>query len=96
MADTLRFRLSQNRLHPAFNALDTELASRAQGKEGGFALSIANSVWGQEGHGFLPAFLDTLTLNYGGNVREVDFRGQPQEGRRRVNDWVSEETEGRD
>ena len=71
------------------------MASRAQGKEGGFALSIANSVWGQEGHGFLPAFLDTLTLNYGGNVREVDFRGQPQEGRRRVNDWVSEETEGR-
>lgn len=95
MADTLRFRLPQNRLHPAFNALDMELASRVQGKEGGFALSIANSVWGQEGHGFLPAFLDTLTLNYGGNVREVDFRSQPQEGRRRVNDWVSEETEGR-
>ena len=95
MADTLRFRLPQNRLHPAFNALDMALASRSQGKEGGFALSIANSVWGQEGHGFLPAFLDTLTLNYGGTVREVDFRGQPQEGRRLVNDWVSEETEGR-
>jgi serpin B len=30
MADTLHFILSQNRLHPAFNALDLELARRAQ------------------------------------------------------------------
>ena len=50
MGDTLYFDLSQDRLHPAFNTLDLDLASRALGEEDGeFELSIANSVWGQEG-----------------------------------------------
>ena len=34
MADTLRFLLVQEDLHPAFNALDLELASRGEGAEG--------------------------------------------------------------
>jgi serpin B len=31
MADTLGFTLPDDQLHPAFNALDLELASRAEG-----------------------------------------------------------------
>ena len=31
MADTLQFMLAQDRLHPAFNWLDAELASRGEG-----------------------------------------------------------------
>ena len=54
MADTLHFVLSQNRLHPAFNSQDLELASRgegAQGKDGkGFRLNIVNALWGQDGY----------------------------------------------
>ena len=96
IAETLSFRLPQDRLHSAFNALDQELAPSSQEKEGGgFELSIANSVWGQEDHGFLQDYLDTLSLNYGGKLRDVDFRGQPQDARIRINDWVSEETGGR-
>jgi serpin B len=34
MADTLQFLLEQARLHPAFNWLDAELASRGQGAQG--------------------------------------------------------------
>jgi serpin B len=34
MADTLHFTLPQDRLHPAFNALDLELARRGQGARG--------------------------------------------------------------
>ena len=34
MKDTLQFILSQDRLHPAFNGLDLELASRGEGAEG--------------------------------------------------------------
>ena len=50
MGDTLYFDLSQDRVHPAFNTLDLDLASRALREEDGkFELSIANSVWGQEG-----------------------------------------------
>ena len=56
MADILHFLLSQDRLHPAFNALAQELASRGgvthdRGGEG-FRLNIVNAVWGQQGHDF--------------------------------------------
>ncbi|NQU96885.1 MAG: serpin family protein, partial [Chloroflexi bacterium] len=34
MAGTLRFTLDQDRLHPAFNALDLELALRGEGAKG--------------------------------------------------------------
>ena len=96
MAEAMSFLLPQERLHTAFNALDLELAPPSQEMEGGgFELRIANAVWGQEGHGFLQDYLDSLSLNYGGKLRIVDFRGQPQEARIRINDWVSEETNGR-
>ena len=56
-------------------------------------LNVANSVWGQEGYGFLPDFLDTLALNYGGEIRPVDFRQDSEGARVRINDWIAEETE---
>ena len=96
MAQTLGFELAQERLHSAFNSLDLSLASQSREGEGdGFQLSIANSVWGQAGHSFLPAYLDTLALSYSGKVRDVDFRGSPEEAHLRINDWVAEETAGR-
>ena len=99
MADTLRFSLTQDRLHPAFNALDQELASRgadAQDRDGErFRLSIANAVWGQQGHEFREAFLDVLAESYGAGVRPTDFRAAPEESRAAINDWVAESTEDR-
>ena len=96
MAEAMSFLLPQERLHTAFSALDLELARPSQEMEGGgFELRIANAVLGQEGHGFLQDYLDSLSLNYGSKLRDVDFRGQPQEARIRINDWVSEETNGR-
>ena len=77
-------------------SLALALTSPAQaGEKGGFELGIANSVWGQEGHEFFAAYFDTLTGNYGGEVRQVDYRGQPEAARKRINDWVYEETNGR-
>ena len=96
MAGTLRFGLTQDRLHPAFNALDLTLAPQATSEDGGdFTLRVANSVWGQQNYGFLPDFLDTLAVNYGDHVRPVDFRHAPEDARGGINDWVSDETEER-
>jgi serpin B len=99
MADTLHFTLPQDRLHPAFNALDLELASRAEGTEGqdeeGFQLDIVNSIWGQSDHSFLPEFLDVLAKNYGAALRLLDFENAPEESRQVINEWVSDQTEGR-
>ena len=99
MADTLGFNLARDRLHPAFNNLGLQLASRgaeAKGQDGeGFRLNIANAVWGQDDHEFLEAYLDLLTDNYGSGVRPMDFKEAPEESRITINDWVADQTEDR-
>jgi serpin B len=99
MAATLHFLLNQTALHPAFNWLDAELASRGQGAQGkdgkGFRLNIANAIWGQKGYEFLPAFLDVLAENYGAGLRILDFITETEKSRVAINDWVSNQTEGR-
>jgi serpin B len=99
MAQTLHFTLAQDRLHPAFNGLDLELASRGQGAEGKdegeFRLNVANSIWGQTGYSFLNEFLDVLAENYGAGLRLLDFQNAPETSRVVINDWVNEQTEGK-
>ena len=99
MAEALRFSLPRDRLHPAFNALDQELASRGENAERGdgegFRLNVVNAVWGQRGHEFREPFLDVLAESYGAGVRQADFREMPEESRLAINDWVAENTEDR-
>lgn len=99
MADALDFLLSQDKLHPAFNALSLELDSRGQGAQGkdgeGFRLNIVNAIWGQKDYTFLADFLDVLAVNYGAGLRVLDFIGAPEESRVTINDWVADQTEGR-
>jgi serpin B len=109
MARALHFTLPQADLHPAINALDLELARRASQTSNGmyltpepgeepvefFRLNIANSLWGQKDFNFLPDFLDRLAVNYGAGIRLVDFYSAPEPSRLAINDWVSEQTEGK-
>ena len=102
MADTLRYSLPQERLHPAFHALDLALHSRGEDAfnsseseedNSNFRLNIANAVWGQDGFEFRREFLDILTKNYGGDMRLLDFSDAPEESRVTINDWIARETE---
>ena len=99
MADTLRFTLDQSKLHPVFNSLDLELASRGEGAEGkdgeGFRLNIVNEIWGQKDYEFRNEFLDVLSENYGAGLRLLDYINAPEASRVTINDWVSDQTEGR-
>jgi serpin B len=99
MAEALHFTLAQDKLHPAFNAIDLTLASRGQGAKGSdggaFRLNIANALWGQIGYEFQPAFLDTLGQNYGAGMHIVDFIKDPEGSRGIINGWVSARTEDR-
>ncbi|MFC2010064.1 serpin family protein [Chloroflexota bacterium] len=99
MAGTLNFNLAQSDLHPAFNSLDIELASRGEGAKGkdgeGFRLNIVNAIWGQRDFSFLSEFLDVLAENYGAGLRILDFIGETEQSRVTINDWVSEQTEER-
>jgi serpin B len=98
MADTLHYDLGQGDLHPAYNWLDLELESRGKEAEGSddkpFRLKVANALWGLEGYGFEPDFLDTLALNYGAGLSLLDFIKDPVGAVKVINDWVSEKTEG--
>ncbi len=102
-AAAMHFSLLQERLHPAFNALDEYLSSLGSstnqptpspvGPSGqGFQLSIANAIWGQQGFSFLPAYLNLLAQNYGAGMRLADFAGAPEASRQAINDWVSSQT----
>jgi serpin B len=102
MAEVLRFDLDDAALHAAFNALDQALASRnheypatGDGVERKVQLSIANSLWGQEGFTFVPEFLDLLAEDYGAGMRVVDFVGAAEAARQAINEWVAEETNDR-
>jgi len=92
MADALHFSLPQDRLHPAFNALDLALAS--EGNEN-FRLDIANALWGQVGYYFRSDFLDLLATNYGAGMWLVNFIEDAERARIKINDWVSEHTENK-
>jgi serpin B len=99
MADVLHFTLPQDRLHPAFNALDLELTRRGQGARGkdgkGFRLNIVNALWGQTDFRFLPEFLDGLARNYSAGLRLLDFVNDAEAARKVINRWISDQTEGR-
>ena len=92
MARALHFTLPQDKLHPAFDALDLEIAAR--GREG-IELSVANGFWGELHHPFLQEYVDLLMRYYGVEVHLLDFAGAPDDCRARINDWVRERTSGR-
>jgi serpin B len=94
MADTLHFTLEQEPLHAAFNALD--LALHGADEEGGdFRLHLVNAIWGQRGHTFSEPFLDVLAEDYGAGLRILDFAADPESSRLAINEWASEQTEGK-
>jgi serpin B len=99
MASALQFLLSQSQLHPAFNNLDQILATRGQGAQGtdgkGFRLNVVNAIWGQKDFSFKSEYLDLLAQNYGAGLRVLDFIKSPEPSRETINQWVSDQTEGK-
>jgi serpin B len=99
MADTLHYLLSRDTLHSAFNSLYIELGKRGEGAKGkdgeGFRLNIVNAIWGQKDYQFLSSYLDLLAENYGAGLRVLDFINSPNQSRETINQWVSDQTEGR-
>lgn len=89
-----------NSLHRSLNALTAALESRS----GEFTvdqqalpveLAIANSLWGQDGVAWVPAFLDLLASEYGAGMRLVDYATEPEVARAAINKWVSVQTKDR-
>jgi serpin B len=94
MAGALHFTLPQERLHPAFDALDLGL-TQSSNDSGSFQLKIADSTWGEKNHTFLAPYLDLLAKNYGAGMRLLDFMNAPEPSRLIINQWVLDQTNGK-
>ena len=99
MRSVLHITLPDADEHAAMNALDLTLQSRGQGQKGAdgqpFRLRVANALWGQQGHSFLPTYLDTISVNYGAGIELVDFESASEPSRIQINDWVAQKTENK-
>ncbi len=93
MARVLHFRLPMEKLHPAFG--DLRRGWDARDDEQGDRLSEANRLWGQRGLSFSPEFLAVTREHYGAELAQVDFAGQTEQARQRINAWVDERTQGK-
>ncbi|WP_063816446.1 serpin family protein [Pedosphaera parvula] len=93
MAKALHFTTNQAQLHAGFATLQKQL-NEAE-KQQGIKLNVANALWAQQGHPFLPAFLQIAQQNYDARVNQVDFRTQSESARKEINDWVSKKTNGK-
>lgn len=61
-----------------------------------YDLRAANSLWGERSAPLLTDFLGALDRHYGtGGANLVDFRGDAESARQRINGWVAERTERR-
>jgi serpin B len=81
----------QERLHPAAAALLKQLNVPRKEKSS-LQLVVANALWGQKDHGFLPAFLKTTKNHYGAGLREVDFKADADKARKAINEWAAGES----
>jgi serpin B len=99
MADVLHFLLEDEELHAAFNKLAIELNKRNTARQDygiqGVQLNIANAIWGQQDYEFMQAFLNVLAENYDAGMRVLDYQSDPEACRKIINDWVSEQTNGK-
>ena len=103
MAETLRYTLPQERLHPSFNALGLLLDERnltfkdadLEQEQTGVQLDVASALWGQVGFPFKAPFLETMARNYDAGVQQVDFENTPEPARQAINQWASDRTRGK-
>ncbi len=76
--------------HREFGTIVEDLNVR--GAKGGYELSVANALWGQQGYGFLAEFLELIKNSYGGELNEVDFVNACETARQTINSWVEKQT----
>lgn len=97
ITDPATIHRSMNGLATSLTALNQSQDNTAQGGTGvsEVQLSIANSLWAQQGLAFEQAFLDLLSAEYDAGLELVDYRTDPEAARAAINEWVAEQTKDR-
>lgn len=58
-----------------------------------YKLHTANALWAEQDYSFLDEYFKTVGTYYDGQVRNMDFKNQPDKSRVEINDWVEDKTE---
>ncbi|MFH1864596.1 MAG: serpin family protein [Candidatus Eisenbacteria bacterium] len=92
IAAAAHFTLPQETLHEEFGELLDELGSRVGPRA---ELSFLNGLWVDHRCALLSGYGDVLREHYGATPDTVDFKGAPDDASRRINRFVSEQTQGK-
>jgi serpin B len=106
MASALHFSTTGEPLHQLLSELNAALKSRSQDVKvrvqgdteetiDGFTLNIVNALWGQQDYHFLEEYINLIEKYYDGGLNEVDFIKETEKARLAINEWASEQTNGR-
>lgn len=91
IARTFCFPASGDDFHRTFSRLNETITT--SGKSSPLRFYVANSLWPQEGYPLLKEYLELTEKYYRAKPTLLDYRGDPEEARRTINDWVAEKTE---
>jgi len=73
---------------PGFAAMNAMLNSAGSGS----TLRVANALWAEKTHPFLPGYIGIARQYYAANATSLDFTGAPEASRLTINQWVEEKT----
>ncbi len=93
MARVLHFSGTPETIHSAMH--DFRVGLEATASKDSIDLSVANCLWGDRSHTFLPDFLSLTESAYGAGLEKVDFAGDAEGSRNTINRWVEDRTRGR-
>ena len=103
MRETLGFSPGEE-THLAFAELQDRLDARTTADAGpgseadeieAFRLDVANALWGEAEYRFSEDYLGLIEQYYEGGFNEANFANDHEAERERINQWVSNATEGR-
>jgi serpin B len=66
--------------------------NRLNAEDAEYEMETANALWVQENYGLLPAYTEVVKRFYGGLARSINFREDPEQARKTINEWVAEKT----
>ncbi len=95
MADVLHFSLPVSLISSSFKAITESLSSGSlNGANSGepFTLAISSGLWVDNNFQLLDSFVEDMSRYYDAAVENVDFTGDPEGARERINSWVAEKT----
>jgi serpin B len=83
MAKALHLTLAQPKVPEVLGALNEQILAAATGRR--TETNIANALWAEKSYAFVRAFLESIRINYKGDLRQLDFLRSPESSRKTIN-----------